>query len=201
MNNLRRTAKRFRLKFWIVKSIILHQPVKIVVGASGVFDRGWIPTDIDTLNLLHDNDWKFYFRENAIDMIMAEHVWEHLTERDGIDAAKQCFPYIKRGGHLRIAVPDGYHPSAEYINYVKPGGSGFGSDDHKVLYNYKSLGNVLRTAGFSVDFLEYFDEHGEFHSQAWSPQDGLIRRSKNYDERNQGGLLNYTSIILDGRKE
>jgi predicted SAM-dependent methyltransferase len=208
MNNLRaqikyfrQIAKRFRLKLQIKRKLLLGQPVRIVIGASGIYDPGWIPTDIDILNLLDNNDWKYCFRKNSIDMAMAEHVWEHLTEREGIIAAEQCYIYIKHGGHLRIAVPDGYHPSKEYIDYVKPGGSGFGSDDHKVLYNYKSLGNILETAGFTVDALEYFDEQGEFHCQAWSLQEGKIRRSKMFDERNQGGSINYTSIILDGRKE
>lgn len=36
-----------------------------------------------------------------------------------------------------MAVPDGFHPSAEYVDGAKPGGSGSCSDDHKVLYSIK----------------------------------------------------------------
>jgi predicted SAM-dependent methyltransferase len=196
-----RMAKRLKLKLLITKNLLLSKPVRIVIGAEGIFEHGWIPTNIDTLDLLDNASWEFNFRQGVVDAIMAEHVWEHLTEDEGIEAAKNCFKYIKHGGYLRIAVPDGFHPSKEYINYVKPGGLGMGSDDHKVLYDYKSLGNVLRLAGFTIDLLEYFDEQGEFHCQAWSPEQGMILRSKIFDERNKNGLLNYTSIILDGLKE
>ena len=52
-----------------------------------------------------------------------------------------------------------------------------------------------------IDLLEYFDEKGEFHYKEWSPHDGMIYRSKRFDERNQNDLFNYTSLILDAKKK
>ena len=47
--------------------------------------------------------------------------------------------------------------------------------------------------------LEYFDDFGNFHFEDWSPEDGIIHRSKRFDQRNKESLV-YTSIILDARK-
>ena len=64
-----------------------RRPCRIVVGANGIFDRGWIPTDVEYLNLLRQEHWERYFVEGSIDSILAEHVWEHLTEAEGLDVA------------------------------------------------------------------------------------------------------------------
>jgi predicted SAM-dependent methyltransferase len=128
-------------------------------------------------------------------------VWEHLTEEDGARAARQCFEYLKPGGYLRVAVPDGFHPDETYIEYVRPGGTGAGADDHKVLYTHKTFAALFERAGFRVELLEYFDSSGEFHFVDWSPEAGTIVRSRRFDDRNAGGTLKYTSIILDAQKD
>lgn len=177
-----------------------NKPVNIVVGAGGVVQDGWIETDIDTLNLLDRRDWIFLFKKIKIDKIIAEHVWEHLSIEDGKQGLLHCYEFLKEGGMIRIAVPDGFHPNPDYIEYVKPRGTGDGADDHKVLYNYRLFTNMLEEAGFKVRLLEYFDETGEFQSADWSNDDGIIRRSKRFDKRNADGKLNYTSLIVDGIK-
>lgn len=176
------------------------QPPKLVVGASGVFEAGWIPTDVHTVNLLKPERWKIFFPENSISVILAEHVWEHLSLADGKTAAKTCYRFLKPGGYARIAVPDGFFYKQEYIDYVKPGGSGAGADDHKVLYNYKLMSEVFEEAGFKVHLLEYFDEDRKFHYNEWDPAKGMVHRSKRFDDRNHGDDLNYTSLIIDAIK-
>jgi len=174
--------------------------LRIVIGSSGIYDKGWIGTDIEYLNLLKPHDWKRFFLPNSIDAILAEHVWEHLTTDEGFAAAQQCFTYLKPGGYLRVAVPDGFHPNPNYIQYVKVGGCGAGAHDHKVLYDCTSLTALFEKAGFRVKLLEYFDRDGNFHFVEWDPNDGTIRRSKRFDPRNHGEELNYTSLILDAYK-
>lgn len=177
-----------------------NKPVNLVVGSMFSVYKGWIHSDIETLNLLKESDWKKYFDENSIDRILAEHVWEHLTPEQGQLAFQNCYTFLKPGGFLRVAVPDGYNPSEEFINYVKPGGTGNGADDHKLLYNYEIMSGFLTDIGFEVDLLEYFDKNGQFHKKPWSPEDGMIRRSADYDERNKNGKLGYTSLIIDAFK-
>jgi predicted SAM-dependent methyltransferase len=173
---------------------------RIIVGAADNRHEGWIATNKNMLNLLHESDWAHHFEANQVDAILAEHVWEHLDCFGAIMAADNCFKYLKPGGYMRVAVPDGWHPDKDYIDRVKPGGWGIGSDDHHVLYTYRSLRTVFALVGFDTLLLEYFDERGTFHYLDWSPTDGMIERSKRFDSRNRTGTLAYTSIILDARK-
>lgn len=192
---------RYQIINMKIKIAASKSPIRVIIGAGGLSQKGWIPTDKDHINMLLIEDWQRYFSGNSVDALFAEHVWEHLTEADGITAAKNCYAYLKPGGYLRIAVPDGFHPSIEYRDAVKPMGSGFGSDDHKVLYTHISLKRVFETVGFSVELLEYFDESGEFHQKEWNSNDGFVARSMGFDERNKDGNPNYTSIILDAWKK
>tara|TARA_Y100001935_G_scaffold250652_1_gene251176 strand:- start:39518 stop:40153 length:636 start_codon:yes stop_codon:yes gene_type:complete len=174
--------------------------IRIVVGASGIVPHGWVGTEIQFLNLLKESTWRNFFQENQVKAILAEHVWEHLTLEEGELAAKNCFKFLKKGGYVRVAVPDGYFPDEKYINHVKINGIGDGADDHKVLYNYKTFSEVFEKAGFQINLLEYFDEDGKFTYHEWSKDDGMIYRSKRYDKRNKD-KIRYTSIILDAIKK
>lgn len=190
--------------FWVIdkkiKLSVLRKHLRIVLGAGMSRQTGWLSTDKKHLNMLVIEDWQRYFKENSIDAMFAEHVWEHLTEEDAITAAKNCYAYLKQDGYLRVAVPDGLHPSREYLDAVKPMGSGPGAYDHKVLYTYISLSAVFKLAGFDVELLEYFDESGKFHHKDWNYEAGFVSRSMGFDVRNRDGSLNYTSIILDAWK-
>ena len=174
--------------------------LRIVIGAGGIYDRGWIATDIEDLNLLKAEHWQRLFKPSSIDALLAEHVWEHLSEEDGYKAARQCYEYLKPGGRLRVAVPDGFHPDPKYIDHVKPGGCGPGAHDHKVLYNYLTFSRIFEEAGFRVEPLEYFDANGLFNFVNWQPEDGKIHRSRGFDDRNVVRPLSYTSLILDAWK-
>jgi predicted SAM-dependent methyltransferase len=171
-----------------------------VIGASSVSQLGWIPTEVEVLDLLEKADWERYFDEASLDAILAEHVWEHLEGEEGARAAAQCCRFLRPGGYLRAAVPDGLHPSSEYLDWVRPGGVGPGANDHKVLFTYRTFSQLFERAGLRVELLEYFDEQGEFHERSWDPALGIIHRSRRFDRRNQNGSLEYTSIVLDARK-
>jgi predicted SAM-dependent methyltransferase len=92
------------------------------------------------------------------------------------------------------------HPDSAYIDYVRPGGTGVGADDHKILYTYKTMTQRLEKAGFRVKLLEYWDEGGKFHYIDWTDEGGRIKRSRRYDDRNKDGKLGYTSLIVDAVK-
>lgn len=190
-----RKKKKFQLR-----KQCQNPPIKVVVGSSGYFEEGWLGTDRDSLNILELKDWAFLFRNQLIDNILAEHVWEHLTQEDGLAAAKLCYRFLRKGGRLRIAVPDGYFPDQAYIENVKVGGIGPGAEDHKVLYTINTLSQLLIEAGFTISPLEYFDSNGVFHNKEWDPKEGFIHRSAKYDQRNTSQSLAYTSLIIDGIK-
>lgn len=163
--------------------------------------KGWYSTDLDSLDVLDPADWERGCRPASLGAILAEHVWEHLEPEEALAAARHCHTYLARGAYLRLAVPDGLHPDPDYIERVRPGGTGPGAGDHRVLYSYRSLAALLRRAGFRVEPLEFFDEQGRFHERPWSPGDGLVRRSRRHDPRNADGRPRYTSLIVDAWKD
>ncbi|OEK08911.1 hypothetical protein A8C32_00760 [Flavivirga aquatica] len=174
---------------------------KINVGSGNLaFNNDWFSCDIEILDITKKTDWYLLLGYYKVSNIFAEHVWEHLDDKDTDIANKNCYRFLKKNGRLRIAVPDGYHPSKDYIDYVKPNGTGLGADDHKILYNYSIMKEKLEKIGFKVKLLEYWDEHGVFHHEDWKDKHGKVMRSKRYDLRNADGSLSYTSLIVDAIK-
>lgn len=176
---------------------------RIVIGAGTKHEAGWLPTQMEFLNLLKPADWERYFQPDSIEAMLAEHVWEHLSQQEALVAAGNCFTYLRRGGYLRIAVPDGLHPDPSYLEWVRVGGASPMqiANGHKVLYTYATLRDLFERSGFRVHLYEYFDEAGAFHYHDWDEKAGKIWRSKRFDERNRNGNLGFTSIILDAVKE
>jgi len=177
-----------------------HDDLKIIIGSGNTKQGGWVSTDYPLLDLTDNHTFAALFELNSVSNFLAEHVWEHLSLEDAPKACHNCFSFLKNGGVLRIAVPDGFHTDADYVAQVKPGGYGAGADDHKVLYNYKTLSTLLENSGFKIRLLEWFDEQGNFHYENWDAVDGFIERSTRFDQRNQVNPTTYTSLIIDGIK-
>ena len=200
LNNLFYITKLLIIKLKYLYYKCANKDIKLIIGAGGVARRGWIATDINTLNIINVNDWRRLFPPLSVSAILAEHVFEHLSFDEASKAFENCFYYLKHSGYIRIAVPDGLNPSKEYILHVMPGGLGPGAMDHKVLYDYHTLVELLESQEFKVVLLEYYDEKGNFQYHEWGPEMGLISRSKRFDPRNQGGEFLYSSLIVDAIK-
>lgn len=201
VHKLKRSLKKRLEKFHMKNAIWrLRDDLKIIIGASTTKQEGWISTDYPLLDLTDGRTFAALFDPGSVSNFLSEHVWEHLSLEDGAKAVSNCFVYLKQGGLLRIAVPDGFHSDSDYIAQVKPGGYGPGADDHKVLYNYRTLTALLENAGYKVRLLEWFDEQGKFHHEDWNVEDGLIRRSTRFDPRNSATPTAYTSLIIDASK-
>lgn len=181
-------------------------PLRVIVGGGefdGVNNPGWLSISEEELNLLSPQDWANKFAPASIDAILAEHVWEHLSEEEGLQSARLLWRYLKPGGYLRCAVPDGYFPDEAYQRIVQVGGPGpvdHPAATHRVLYNYRNLSALFVKAGFSVKLLEYHDEKGGFHFVDWNPEEGKIYRSYRFDHRNQNDRLVFASLIIDAIK-
>jgi predicted SAM-dependent methyltransferase len=183
-----------------IQLIRIQNAKKIIIGSGGIYQRGWLATDRAILDVVDKNSFLKYWKPGSRLAFFSEHVWEHLTEYEAEEANLNCFEFLRSGGRLRIAVPDGYHTNKDYIEHVRPGGCGPGADDHKMLYNYKLLASKLKKAGFQIQLLEYWDENAVFHFKDWDPKHGYVRRSRRFDNRNKDGNLNYTSLIIDAIK-
>jgi predicted SAM-dependent methyltransferase len=88
----------------------------------------------------------------------------HLEE--AAVAARVCWSYLKVGGRLRVAVPDGRFPDPEYqrtVRVVGPGPADHPAAGHRVLYVAETFAAVFLEAGFSVQLLEWWDSGGVFN--------------------------------------
>lgn len=177
--------------------------LRVILGAGETTQDGWISTQEDELNLLKPEDFDRLFGPESVDAFLAEHVWEHMTDQEGRQAAANCYVALKPGGYIRCAVPDAYFRNEEYQQMVQVGGPGptdHPAASHKIVHDYRSLASVFESAGFEVSLLEYCDEGGDFHFTWWNPEDGRIGRSYRFDTRNSSERLGMVSVILDARK-
>ncbi len=177
-----------------------HKEIKIIVGAGPTKYKGWFSTDIATLDVTNEDHFKKYFKKKKINKILAEHVLEHLTEIDLGLMIKNFYKYSSDDVNIRIAVPDGLHKDRNYINTVKPGGTGEGADDHKHLFTYHSLSEFFEEEKFKPVLVEYWDEGRNFHPGYSNDENGYVLRSFKNDKRNINGTPEYTSLIIDFRK-
>ncbi len=180
------------------------ESLRVVVGAGQYnYNPGWVHTQETELNLLKREDWEKKFPLNSLEAILAEHVWEHLSYEEGQKAARICFDFLKPGGYIRCAVPDGFFPDEDYQALVQIGGPGpadHPAATHKIVHNYKTITAMFEEAGFNVKLLEYCDEKGRFHYHEWDEKKGFIYRSYRFDHRNQHGKPGFVSLIIDAIK-
>lgn len=201
VSNMKTVIKKFlgttRTRFGV---LCAGNTLRIIVGSANTGQKGWLSTDYPILDLTDEASFASLLKPSSVDNFLAEHVWEHLEPVDAEKALRNCYKHLKSGGRIRIAVPDGFHSDPDYINQVKPGGYGSGADDHRVLYDFRTLSAIMAAAGFHVKLLEWFDEEGQFHFEQWSAEDGMVKRSTRYDSRNSKNPTTYTSLIIDGIK-
>ena len=193
---------------------VASAPINLIVGAKAQRQAGWISTDIDTLDIRSDADWSRHFAPGSVDRILCESCLEHMTFEDGLLALRNFHKYLKRGGRVRVAVPDRNHRDEAYQFWTAPGGGGqrfarwfiYGAHEpeHMVFYDYRTLSELMRQAGFTTRLVEWFDERGQFYRQPWSYEDGEVTRSYGHPrvERFRFWLgFDFISLIVDGFKQ
>lgn len=189
------------LSFWIFLKWQIYKmkysSINIVFGAGPTKYQGWFSTNIISIDVTKEKDFSKFFCHKKIDKALAEHVLEHLTEGQIRLMIENLLKYSNPGLVVRIAVPDGFHADSDYLDRVKPGGYGCGSDDHKHLFNYQSLSILFESYGFTTDLIEYWDEKKQFHTFYKNDDNGFISRTFLRDDRNLDGIPHYTSLIID----
>lgn len=175
-------------------------PLKIVLGGTAPAPD-WFGSDIGFFDATRAAAWEALVgREEAVDRLLAEHVFEHIPPELIPAVLENAFRYLKPGGTIRIAVPDGHNPNPDYIRNVEPGGIGPGADDHKQLFTIESLSAALEAAGFRVEPGEWFDSAGSFHEEPWSEDRGNIYRCKRHGTPDKSFPSSHLSLLVDGIK-
>jgi predicted SAM-dependent methyltransferase len=195
---------RYRFRLYKIQSAIRKSNgLKIIVGAAESHQKGWFSTNEQWLDITKEIDWIRLFRGKTIlTHVVAEHVFEHLTPNETHKALCNICRHLNDGGRIRIAVPDGYNPSEEYIEHVRVGGRGDDAADHKQLMDQDSLKKYLMDAGLSsIEVVEGYDKDGFLTSNSWSSENGYIRRSRQNEDSVDWGFPDAsTSLIVDAWK-
>ena len=98
--------------------------MRVILGAGEQRWDGWIPTQQAQLDVLNPASFAAYFGDARADAFLCEHVWEHLTVNEGERAARLVFEYLKPGGVLRVAVPDGHQCGCGRLGCIEQYASG-----------------------------------------------------------------------------
>ena len=154
------------------------------------FGDDWVHVDGgDYDHLDHDDITKLPIDDESADLIYASHVLEYFDREDALVVLREWVRVLKRGGRLRIAVPDFeaitimYVMQKNTINCI-PLGSFLGplygkmpmgnqTIYHKTAYDFDGLSQLLKSVG--IESIKRYDwrqtEHSEFddHSQAYIP--------------------------------
>jgi len=176
------------------------EPLRVIVGAGFTSQPGWLSLEQSDLDITDPAQWARLFAPGSIDSILAEHVLEHLTPAEAMAAVRNFYTYLKHGGYVRIAVPDGFHADPQYQFWTSPQGW---DSSHIWIPNVQTLSQLLARAGFIVEPLEYWTPGGQFIRNPWRQEDGPIGRCPG---TLQNGLLSlfsgcdYTSLIVDAVK-
>ncbi len=203
INSLRRhrwrILGRLKIRGEVRKKVDSGQPVKVILGSSITGFDGWLSTDLPHFDITLAKDWDYLFKEGSIDNLLAEHVFEHLSPAQSETAFYLIRKYLKKNGVFRIAVPDGYHESPDYIEYTRPGGSGPGCDDHKILWNKDLLSKMSLECGLKIQLLQYYDSNHQFTDSYQDDQNGIILRSFEKLKSDQSTSFRMSSLIADLR--
>jgi len=125
---------------------------KIIIGANGTTQPGWLSLERKHLDLRDRNAWAGHFRPGSVYAVLTEHVLEHLTPEEAGRAARNVYEFLESGGYWRIAVPDANNPSRWYQLCSKPGSILHlianvlytpGEPFHQVFYEHCSLTSLL----------------------------------------------------------
>jgi hypothetical protein len=124
--------------------------VKLDLGAGAVSPAGYIPLGRD-----HGSEiFPLTFGDETVDEIRASHVLEHFPHQQLSIVVADWVRCLKKGGKLKIAVPDFAHIAQNYLegkyqpteSYVL-GGQADSNDYHKAMFDRDRLRGLLAGAG------------------------------------------------------
>ena len=143
----------------------------------------------DYEHLDHDDITNLPYEDESVDLIYASHVLEYFDREEVLDILSEWTRVLKKGGVLRIAVPDFESMAIMYVmnkntlnkvelrSFLGPlyGKMQMGDQTiyHKTTYDFDELSNILKSVG--IESVTRYDwrqtEHSEFddHSQAYLP--------------------------------
>ena len=172
MNKNTNILKRIKFSFKrFICSKRYSEPIKLELGAGGRKRPGWLAVDIagDPHIICDLSKEPLPFADNTVSEICSTHFFEHLSYPSPmLDVLHECKRVLKKGGRMRVAVPDAsiyiraymehapfpevipvYKPAFHYntpidsINYIA-----YLAKEHKHMFDQENLLKILEVAGF-----------------------------------------------------
>jgi len=160
--------------------------------------------DFPHIHYKHSIDKLPMFKSSSVDLIYSSHSFEYFDRLEALKVLKEWRRILKKGGTLRLAVPDFEALVGAYKKYKKVEkilGPLFGRWPvkgkkkiiyHKTTYDFKSLRNLLIENGFEnvkrYDWKKTIHKDYDDHSQAYLP----------HMDKEKGMLL---SLNIEARKK
>ena len=206
--SLRQILKFFLYKFRYFRlklAIFFNKEIKLIIGAALTSQKGWYSTNEEWLDVSNPEHWNRLFKgKDNLKCVMAEHVFEHLTEKEMRIAIKLIYKYLYKNGHLRIAVPDGNHPNHEYRLNTGINGIGPDASDHKQFITYEFIKMTLENNGFECQIKEGYLNNGNLVENDLDNKLGFIMRSRRNFLFKKNSIKTFhdsnTSLIVDATK-
>jgi predicted SAM-dependent methyltransferase len=186
---------------------------KLNVGAQTNILPGWLNVDLlpfpGATYMDATRDWPF--PDNTFDLILCEHMIEHVSKDDGFFVLQESHRVIAAGGCVRVVTPDmlafarmaldprtpkadGYiasirkrHPGATAHDIVNMIYYGYG---HRYIYSPQELAEMMRRAGFT-DIRE---------SRAGYPIDGAFEGAEGHPRLLGAEPNAFEAFALEARK-
>lgn len=175
--------------------------IKINAGCGHHLKEGWVNIDMSTeADLQLDLREAMPFLDESVEIIYSEHFLEHLDfPDDACNFLSESFRVLKKGGEFSVGVPDTEWPLKAYVNkepeyfllakerFLNPKWCNTPlhtinyhfrqCGDHKYAYDFETLAQVLKEAGFIDIALRNFDPQlddefrkiGTLYVQAFKP--------------------------------
>lgn len=111
----------------------------------------------DHIFIHHDLSYGIPFKDSIADNIYSSHFFEHMYRKDASSLVNECYRVLKKGGLLRISVPDLEYAVKLYSTdrkqdmlqnyfFVEDDNSNFAR--HKYMYDFEMLSTLLEENGF-----------------------------------------------------
>lgn len=176
-----------------MKEILYNgEKMKLHLGCGNVRIDGYINIDKNALlspDVIDDIRQLEQFNTNTISVIYICHTLEHLTRFQYSSALKRWYQLLKKGGVLRISVPDmenlcKYYIETGDLNLIRGtlyGGQDYKENFHHWGWDFNELSKDLEHAGFKE--IKRYDWQKTEHSNVKDGScDHLPRHDKNGNE-------------------
>ncbi|GFI09517.1 hypothetical protein IMSAGC007_01980 [Lachnospiraceae bacterium] len=164
-------------------------------------------TKHDYCSIQHDITKPYPINSESVDCYQIEDVLEHIEIEKVVQALNEIHRILKRGGYLRLSLPDYHAPillDRSFLDcYGKPvydpeGGGNFINGKvcgggHMWFPTFELIQEILEKSAFNrFKFYRYHDAYGKIHSQEIDYKKGYISRTKENDVRKED-----FSIVVD----